>query len=156
MSDTKLSRAVDIMIRTDRMHRCLIDTKVRGIGIHSTQLRILMHLARYEKLPSQKELADYLNITPAAVTGALKKIEKDGYIERSLGQDVRYNELRITEKGRDLVELTRGVFTKTDRSLFDGFTDEELNLYISCLEKLQENIRRQFEIKEATERSQVK
>ena len=144
MSDTKLSRAVDMMIRTDHMHKALIDSRVHEIGIHRTQHRILMHLARDGMLPSQKELAERLDITPAAVTGALKKIERDGYVERTLGQDNRYNELNITEKGRELVKLTRRLFSEADTSMFDGFTDEELTTYINCLEKLQENIRRQI------------
>ncbi len=144
MSDSKLARAVDMMIRTDHIHRCLIDSRVRELGIHRTQHRILMHLARHDKLPSQKELAEKLDVTPAAVTVALKKIERDGYVERTLGQDSRYNELRITERGRELVERTREVFAATDKSLFDGFSDEELNHYIASLEKLEENIRAQL------------
>lgn len=148
MSEAKLSKAIEMMIRTDRMHKCLIDSRVREIGIHRTQHMILMHLAKHEKLPSQKELSTRLNVTPAAVTGALKKIEADGYVERTLGQDNRYNELRITEKGRDLVKLTCKMFSQVDTSLFDGFTDEDLDIYISCLEKLQANIRKQCERKE--------
>ena len=143
MRAAKLSQAVDMMIRTDHMHRALIDSRVRDIGIHRTQHRILMRLARHGKLPSQKELAEHLDITPAAVTGALKKIERDGFVERTIGQDNRYNELKITEKGRELVELTRKKFSEVDISMFDGFTEEELLIYIRCLEKLQENIRKQ-------------
>ena len=100
-----------------------------------------MHLARREHLPSQKELAAHLDITPAAVTGALKKIERDGYIERTLGQDNRFNELRITEKGRDLVKLTRRLFSEADMSVFEGFSEEELSTYVAFLEKMQENMR---------------
>ena len=85
-----------------------------------------------------------MDITPAAVTGALKKIERDGYIERTLGQDNRYNELQITEKGRELVKLTRRLFSEADMSMFDGFSEEDLKNYIACLEKLQENMRRQI------------
>ncbi len=148
MSESKLSMAINMMIKTDHMHRALIDCRVGSLGIHRTQHRILMHLARHEKLPSQKELAKHLDVTPAAVTGALKKIEKDGYVERTLGHDNRYNELRITEKGRELVKKTRSLFCEVDSSMFDGFTDEELDTYISCLEKLQANIRKQCERKE--------
>ena len=144
MTDSKLFQAIDMMIRTNRMHKSLIDHRVRDIGIHRTQHRILMKLARCENVPSQKELADHLDITPAAVTGALKKIEADGYIERRLGQDTRYNELQITDKGRELVTRSREMFSEIDRSLFDGFTDEELDTYIMCLEKLQGNVRRQL------------
>lgn len=144
MPDTKLTRAVDMMIRTDHMHKALIDSRVREIGIHRTQHRILMHLARDGMLPSQKELAERLDITPAAVTGALKKIERDGYVERTLGHDNRYNELKITDKGRELVKRTRELFSEADTSMFEGFTDEELTTYIACLAKLQENIRSQI------------
>ncbi len=142
MQNTKLAEAVDMMLRTDRMHKCLIDAKVRDIGIHRTQHRILMHLARHGKLPSQKELAEHLDITPAAVTGALKKIEQDGYIERTLGKDTRFNEIKITEKGREIVEKTKNLFSETDRSLFRGFTPEELDSYIGFLEKMQNNMKK--------------
>ena len=138
----KLSRAVDMMIRTDHMHRAMIESCAKKIGIHRTQHRILMHLARHECLPSQKDLAEHLDVTPAAVTGALKKIEQDGYIERTIGKDNRYNEIRITEKGRAVVKQTRLLFSEADISMFDGFSEQELATYISCLEKLQENIKR--------------
>ena len=144
MADSNLSLAVDMMIRTDHMHKAMIDSRAKEIGIHRTQHRILMHLARHDKLPSQKELAEHLDITPAAVTGALKKIERDGYIERTMGQDNRYNEIKITEKGRAIVKLTKKIFSEADLSIFSGFTSEELETYISFLEKLQENIKGQM------------
>ena len=148
MSENKLSKAIEMMIRTDHMHRALIDSRVGSLGIHRTQHRILMHLARHGKLPSQKDLAKHLDVTPAAVTCALKKIENDGYIERTLGHDNRYNEIQITEKGRALVQQTRTMFSEVDESMFVGFSDDELETYISCLEKLQVNIRKECERKE--------
>lgn len=141
MQDDKLMRAIDMMIRTNRMHKSLIDCRAKEIGLHRTQHRILMILSRLSELPSQKELADRLDITPAAVTCALKGMEDGGYIERTLGHDTRYNELHITQKGKALVEKTRELFSETDRSLFSGFTDEELDVYIRCHEKLQNNIK---------------
>ncbi len=147
MSEDRLNRAIEMMIRTDHMHRHLIDSCVKDIGVQHTQHRILMHLARHKLLPSQKELAEHLNITAAAVTLSLKKLERDGYIERSLGQDNRFNEIMITEKGRALVSKTRDAFSKTDRSLFVSFTSEELDAYIKALEKMQENMNRIIEMK---------
>ena len=141
MKNSKLTEAVEMMICTDRMHRMLIESKVSEIGMHHTQHRILMHLSRSDKFHSQKELAERLELTPAAVTFALKKIEQDGYITKTLGADNRFNEIRITEKGRALVDRTRKMFTETDRAIFNGFTEEELSLYINYLGKLQENIR---------------
>ena len=148
MKETRLSKAIEMMIKTDHMHKALIDSRVGTLGIHRTQHRILMQLARADRLPSQKDLADRLDVTPAAVTCALKKIEADGYVERTLGADNRFIELSITDKGRDMVKKTKKIFCDTDSAMFDGFTDQELETYISCLEKLQANIRKQCERKE--------
>lgn len=144
MNEDKLDRAIEMMIKTDHMHKALIETRVSELGIHRTQHRILMHLARKGTLPSQKEIADHLNVSPAAITFALKKIEKDGYIEKTPGIDNRYYEVRITEKGRDMVKLTHKIFSETDKSIFNGFSETELEIYISFLEKLQNNIDNQL------------
>ncbi len=140
MSDDKLGKAIELMIITDHKRKALIDLCVKDIGIQHTQHRILMHLARQGILPSQKELAEYLRITPAAVTFSLRKLERDGYIEKKLGHDNRYNEILITEKGRNLVLKTKDAFSKIDKAVFDGFSKEELESYISCLKKMHLNI----------------
>ena len=153
--DEMITRAVDIMIRTDKMRRTLFDGIVKEIGIHRTQHRMLMHISRCGTLTSQKELAELLGITPAAVTGALKKLEADGYVKRTLGHDNRYNQLQITDKGREVVTRTRELFSAVDRELFCGFSVEELDAYVSSLEKMQANISRRAE-GETEERKQVK
>ena len=108
MPDDRLTRAVEIMIRTDHMHRHLIDSRANELGIHRTQHRILMKLARHDKLPSQKELANWLDVTPAAVTVALKKLESQGFIEREIkADDNRINNISVTEKGAEILEKTK-------------------------------------------------
>ncbi len=144
MTDTKISTAVNIMIKTDRMHKQLLDNTVNAIGIHRTQHRILMHIARNDKLISQKSLAEHIGITPAAITGTLKKLEKDGYIKRKQGADNRFREVEITDEGKRVVSETRELFIKADTSLFEGFSDEELEGYVRYLEKINKNIQRQL------------
>ena len=133
--------AVNMLISTNRMHKRLIDSSVSAqVGLHRTQHVILMRLAKKDRLPSQKELADHLNITPAAVTVALQKLESGGYIIRSAGDDNRFNEISITELGRRVVEESKAIFAKIDEAMFDGFSDEELKILISYLERMQKNI----------------
>jgi DNA-binding MarR family transcriptional regulator len=132
-----------MMLITDRMHRHLIDHQAAKIGIHRTQHRILMHIARNNKLGSQKSIAEHMGVSSAAITGALKKLEQDGYIERNHGsKDGRYNEVTITEKGKRIVEETRQLFSTADISLFDGFSDAELDSYMKNLTKIQDNIKK--------------
>ena len=141
MSENSAFYAVNMLISTTRMHKRLLDSCVcDNIGLHRTQHIILMHLARKERLPSQKELAEHLSITPAAVTGALKKLEIGGYITRSSGDDNRFNEISITELGKSVVEETKTMFAKIDASLFDGFSNGELEILIEYLTRIQNNI----------------
>lgn len=144
MSENKIFTAVNMMMQTEKMHRCLLESKVKNFGMHITSHRVLMHLARFDKLLSQKELADRLSITPAAVTGILKRLEAEKYIERRPSSDNRYNEISITDKGRDVVDHTRQTFGSADRALFEDFSDEELEVYVRCLEKMQNNIKKQL------------
>ena len=141
MTDSKIFDAVNIMIQTSRMHMHLIDSMVSKIGIHRTHHRILMHIALNDKLDSQKSLAEHIGVTPAAITIALKKLESDGYIRREQGEDNRFNEIVITDFGKKVVENTKSLFSRIDTSLFDGFSEEELEGYIAYHEKIQHNIK---------------
>ncbi len=139
--ENEIYSAVNKLMKIQRGHKQIIDSHVFEIGIHRTQHRILMHLARRGFLPSQKELAEHLELTPAAVTCALQKLENDGFIERKLGSDNRFNEITITEKGREIVEKTRALFSTVDNSLFKDFTEAELHEFTLYLERILLNMK---------------
>ena len=148
MTEEKITSAVNEMIQTDRMHKHLLGNSVSKIGLHRTQHRVLLHIAKNDKLQSQKSLAEHLGITPAAITGVLKKLELDGYITRAQGDDNRYNEVCLTEAGKAVVEESFNLFSELDKTLFENFSDEELEGYIYFLKKIQNNITKQLECEE--------
>jgi DNA-binding MarR family transcriptional regulator len=98
MNEETLERAIELTIHTRHLQKSLFESKVKTTGLYGTQHRILMHLACRYMLPSQKELADHLQITPAAVTGALKKLEADGYIEKRLGHETDLTKYRLQKR----------------------------------------------------------
>lgn len=141
MDNSLLESAIKLTLSTNRRHRHLIDERVREIGFHRTAHMTLMHLARNDKSPSQRELAERFSITPAAVTGILKKLERDGYITRSAGKDTRFNEIAITPLGREVVERSKEAFGCVDRAMFEGFSDDDLKSYIAFLERIENNMK---------------
>ena len=145
MNKEKLHTAIRMMITTDRMHKRLFDKRLGDIGIHRSAHIILINIQKNGGIPSQKKLAQIVGITPAAVTGALKTLEKNGYITRKFGQDSRYNEVNITEKGEALLNSARSMFTEVDTTLFEGFDEAEFDMYISCLDKMQKNMEKQLD-----------
>ena len=76
--------AVHSIIRVMRRHHACIERRVADLDIHHSQHRLLLHLARFESIPSQKEIAETMGISPAAVAATLKRLEREGYIARSV------------------------------------------------------------------------
>lgn len=141
-SDSPYMTAVRKLIRVMRRHHAYVERQIGDLGIHHGQHRMLMQLAKPQKSPpSQKELAEDMGISPAAVTASLKKLEREGYVSRSAtDEDNRRNEIRITEEGLARVNESRAVFEATDEALFAGFSPEEIRLFTAFLERLEDNL----------------
>lgn len=140
--DSPHMRAVGLFIRIMRRHHACVERRIGDLGIHHSQHRMLMQLAKREgELPSQKELAEAMGISPAAVTTTLKRLEKEGYIARSMtDEDNRRNEIRITEEGISKVVESREIFESTDRSMFAGFSEAEMAALLAFMERIDQNL----------------
>ena len=135
-------RVRDRFLLVSRLHHCALDRNASASGLHRSQFFMLNHLSRCENTPSQKDLAEVFEISPAAVAVTLKKLEKQGYITReSACGDSRRNEIRLTQAGRALLDSNRRLAHGVDELMFQGFTDEELHQLSHCLTKMYENLR---------------
>ena len=142
--EARVQKAIFTFITTDKMHRKAIEKWATDAGMHRSQHRMLMYLSRCENIPSQKDLAQHFDISPAAVAGTLKKLEADGYIERGKcneRSDSRFNEIRITDRGREATMQSRKYFRHVDMEALRDFSDEEIEMFISLLGRIQENLK---------------
>ncbi len=130
-------------IQTNRLHRRIIGRYADRIEMNCSAHRMLLYISKDEGLPSQKELAERLKISPAAVANTLKKLETDGYVERSRardGCDCRVNEISLTDKGRLAVTDSEKYFRYVDAAALKGFSKDELDTLCSLLDRIQENL----------------
>ncbi len=126
MEELKYREAVGKMLRVTRLHKSVIEKRISELGLHRTQHMLLNYLMRSDGAPSQKQIAESFNVTPAAIAMSLKKMEKNGLIERRSSEtDNRVNVITVSEKGKELLERTRMIFTQIDEAMFDGVTDED-------------------------------
>ena len=124
-----------------RDHKSAIDQYVDETRLHKSQHRLLMSLAALGDPVSQKKLADYLNITPAAVAVTLKKLEKNGLVTKTISnEDNRFNNVTITEKGKKIVKESQKVFQNTDDVMFKDFTEEEILQLEGFMDRIQKNL----------------
>jgi DNA-binding MarR family transcriptional regulator len=139
-----IQRTIRAFISADILHRKVIEQWASDAGMHRSEHRMLMYLTKCQTTPTQKDIAKHFDISPAAVAVTLKKLEGDGYIERGkCGErtDSRYNEIKITERGIDAVCQSKKYFQHVDSEAFKSFSDEELELFISLLERMHENLK---------------
>ncbi len=128
--------------RLTRSHHKICEKRLGSLAIHRSQHMLLMHLSRLKEPPSQKELAEHLEVSPAAVAVSLKKLEAEGYIARSATEDdSRINEITITPKGREIIEESRRILDGIDAEIFAGIGHDELLRCIETLGRIEANIK---------------
>ena len=109
-------------------------------GVTPSQHFVLMQLGRMGDVPSQVQIADEMHVTPASIARTVKSLDAAGYIERSSGKDVRRNEIRVTLKGKELIDRSHSFFRDLNERSFQGFSPEELDLLGSMLERVLANL----------------
>ena len=96
-----------------------------------------------DSLPSQKELAQEMQLTPATVTATLSYMEKLSLIRRETDRgDMRINRIRITDKGIALADELRHRMAALDELMFDGFSAEETEELGRYMHRLADNLSR--------------
>lgn len=111
------------------------------IGLGSGQPKLLTYLCLNGSC-NQRELADYFEIDPAAVSRMLESMKKGGFIERAPDERNRRSEIITpTEKGRSASEKWRCACTHMERQLLRGFTPEETVRFADLLSRAYRNLK---------------
>ncbi|AZV42843.1 MarR family winged helix-turn-helix transcriptional regulator [Peribacillus asahii] len=108
-----------------------------------------LNLSRYELLHylvdgevyAQMHLQKLLNLDAAAITRHLKALEEEGYITRTRNpQNNREMLVQATAEGIKGTLECQSSRNNFDNRLFEGFSEEELTVFIKSLEKLKFNL----------------
>ena len=108
-------------------HRAAIQAELLAAGLEEVNHPMLVSLLQCaEEDPAypcqaQRDLAQQLHVSPAAVANALKGLERSGCIRREPWQDdARRNRVLLTEKGRAAVAGCREAFRRVSRTMLTG------------------------------------
>ncbi len=83
----------------------------------------------YEDGISQREIAYALNVSEANITKTFKKLEQKKLVYKTIDEEnnARRN-LHLTEKGEKTFEEVIVIFKEFDQILFEGLTEEEIEI----------------------------
>ena len=100
--------------------------------------RVLGFIYHNKEKIYQKDIEKEFGITRSTASNNISLLEKKGFLKRnSSEEDQRLKSLVLTEKGINHVKIVSYELSKFDKEIEDNFTDDELNQFISYLEKLE-------------------
>ncbi len=121
-----------------RKHFQYCEERLQAVGIGPGQVPILMELSYHGEL-SQRVLAEKVHVTPATISGTLKRLERGGIISRREDEkDARVSLVSLTEKGRALSEEAKHIFREADCLMIEQFHEEECDELLSYLRRMLE------------------
>jgi DNA-binding PadR family transcriptional regulator len=69
------------------------------------------------------------------------RLEKGGYILRTEDkEDGRNHKVRLTEKGESILKSTRQRFDSVDRTMFEGISEQELQMFCDLVDRMGQNL----------------
>ena len=113
-----------------RAHRLAHDAVFESLGLREigqpVLLFVLGDLRRSGEKCTQKELAEFLDLSPSTITISVNSLEKRGLIRR-VGDtaDKRRKFVEISDKGVAVAEKCRLAFDGIDRAMYEGFSPGE-------------------------------
>ena len=132
---------IGALLATMRLHRKHAERFVRETGLHPTQHRVLMYLARRGESCRQKEISDHFELTPAAVAQILDKLEVEGYVTREASdEDNRCKCVALTTRGVTTAEESDVAFCGVDAMVFRGVSAKDMDTFYRVLLQMQENL----------------
>ena len=129
----------------EQMNRLIVqELQRRNItGIVTSHGDILAALFKYEEL-TMLEVAHLIRRDKSTVTALVNKLMNAGFIEKYQSEtDRRVMCIRLTEKGRQLQPDFSAISDTLLTRIYRGFSEEEQQILIALLHRIQKNIKDQ-------------
>lgn len=124
----------------DRLHHMVFERYMKNIA-HRSQHWVLLYLQRNGGSAGQKEIAEAMEVSPAAMTGTVKKLEKSGYVTKTVvDRDNRQNQITLTPQGAELLKRGKQQFDEINQKMFVGIDSADLVCFARCLQRMEENL----------------
>lgn len=122
--------------------------KKKSLEINNSQGRILFILSKFKDMPINN-LCEELSLSKSTLTSMLEKLESSGYIvKKSSDLDKRSTLINITERGEMAVELYGDIVKDMESIYYKGFSEEEIYLFESYLDRVYTNLKNKDKEKE--------
>jgi len=116
------------------------DRQVANLNVTRSQWTMIMVVARRPGL-SQRAIADALEMSEASAGRLVDRLCADGLLERKARKDDRRaRAVFLTDAAKPLLDKLSTIAKDSEKRIFEGFSEDELDALKSSLDRIYENI----------------
>lgn len=129
----------------NQAHHTAVHAELALQGLEGLGSPLLMMLLQSRgkdgDIPAQRELADAMRVSPAAIAMSLKSLERLGYVQRRTdASDQRRKRIAVTPRGEDAVVKCWAALEATDARMMEGFSPAERTQLEAFLQRMLQNL----------------
>ncbi|MGE8068480.1 MarR family transcriptional regulator [Pseudomonas sp. NPDC089569] len=127
MSLTEQHRFGMQLAQMSRGWRAELDRRLAGLGLSQARWLVLLHLARFDEAPTQRELAQSVGVEGPTLARLLDSLESQGLVQRqSVLEDRRAKKIVLCAPARPLIEQIETIANQLRHELFEGVDEADL------------------------------
>jgi MarR family transcriptional regulator for hemolysin len=117
------------LAQMSRGWRAELDRRLAGLGLSQARWLVLLHLARFEEPPTQRELAQSVGVEGPTLARLLDSLEAQGLVQRqAVLEDRRAKKIVLCATARPLIEQIETIATQLRVELIDGVDEADLTV----------------------------
>ncbi|SDO32470.1 transcriptional regulator, MarR family [Pseudomonas arsenicoxydans] len=117
------------LAQMSRGWRAELDRRLAGLGLSQARWLVLLHLARFEEAPTQRELAQSVGVEGPTLARLLDSLESQGLVQRqSVLEDRRAKKIVLCSPARPLIEQIETIANQLRHELFEGVDEADLKI----------------------------
>jgi MarR family transcriptional regulator, transcriptional regulator for hemolysin len=121
--------------------RAELDRRLAGLGLSQARWLVLLHLARFETPPTQRELAKSVGVEGPTLARLLDSLESQGLVRRhAVVEDRRAKQINLSESALPLIEQIETIANALRAELFTGVSEQELATAMAVHAKVLANL----------------
>lgn len=110
-----------------RAWRSELDRRLVGLGLSQARWLVLLHLARFSEMPTQRELAQSVGVEGPTLARLLDSLEAQELVIRvAVPEDRRAKKIALQPKAQPLIEKIEAISTQLRQEVFAGIDEDDL------------------------------
>ncbi|MNJ18301.1 Transcriptional regulator SlyA [compost metagenome] len=121
--------------------RAELDRRLAGLNLSQARWLVLLHLARFDEAPTQRELAQSVGVEGPTLARLLDSLEAQGLVRRqAVLEDRRAKKIHLCPPAKPLIDQIETIANALRAELFTGVDEEEMRVCMKVHARILANL----------------